>query len=422
MMENLKPNLRFHEFKDEWKKEVLNNIVDVRDGTHDSPKYISESKYFLLTSKNLNKDGRLDFNDIKYLNKTDFDKINLRSKVEYNDILFGMIGTIGNPVLIKENEINFAIKNMALLKKSENILPDFLLQQFKSPIIDKQFNKLNTGNTQKFISLSTIRNLLIFNPTKPEQTKIADFLGAVDKQLELLTTKKEKLQLYKKGVMQKLFSQEIRFTKEDGTNYPDWEEKTFGELYEFNPTNSFSRDKLNYDDGEIMNIHYGDIHTNFKSQFNIDNEIVPFINRDVKINSNHKFVDNGDIIIADASENLEDIGKAIEVLNIGNKKILSGLHTLHAKPQNSNLYFGFMSYLLKSKDFRKQVQFIAQGTKVLSITGTRIAKIKFNLPSIEEQTKIADFLIAIDNQIDAIDNQITKTENYKKGLLQQMFV
>lgn len=183
----------------------MGEVIDVRDETHDSPKYINQSSYYLITSKNLNSNGKLDFKDIKYLKEEDFVKINIRSKVEYGDILFGMIGTIGNPVIVKERQINFAIKNMALLKKSDNLNNEFLYHQFKSNVIEIQFNKLNTGNTQKFLSLSTIRNLKILRPNIEEQTKIADFLSAVDKQIEAVENQITKTETYKKGLLQQMF-------------------------------------------------------------------------------------------------------------------------------------------------------------------------------------------------------------------------
>lgn len=189
----------------DWEEKTLGKIVDVRDGTHDSPKYITESPYYLITSKNLNSNGKLDFNDIKYLKKEDFTKINLRSKVEYGDILFGMIGTIGNPVIVTEDKINFAIKNMALLKKSKNINNEFLYHQFKSQIIENQFRKLNTGNTQKFLSLTTIRNLKILFPEIQEQTKIAEFLSAIDTQIQAIENQITKTETYKKGLLQQMF-------------------------------------------------------------------------------------------------------------------------------------------------------------------------------------------------------------------------
>lgn len=188
----------------EWEEKKLGEIVDVRDGTHDSPKYINESKYFLITSKNLNENGKFDFNDIKYLKEEDYNKINQRSKVEEDDILFGMIGTIGNPVIVK-GDINFAIKNMALLKKSNLVNTNFLFQLFKSSYIENLFKRLNTGNTQKFISLSQIRNLDILYPSLSEQQKIANFLSAIDESIEKVNEQISQTQSFKKAMLQQMF-------------------------------------------------------------------------------------------------------------------------------------------------------------------------------------------------------------------------
>jgi len=122
---------------DGWKIEKLGKIFDVKDGTHDSPKYvIDDTTYPLLTSKNI-KNGKLSLSDCNYISKKDFDKINQRSKVHKNDIIMPMIGTIGNPLLIID-EPNFAIKNVALFKpKNDN--PKFLLHYLKSNFIKQKF-------------------------------------------------------------------------------------------------------------------------------------------------------------------------------------------------------------------------------------------------------------------------------------------
>ena len=100
--------------REDWKEVNSGDILDIRDGTHDTPKYVDEKAYPLITSKNL-KDGKITFTNIKYISEKDFIEISKRSKVDINDVLFAMIGTIGNPVLI--NKIpNFAIKNVGLFK------------------------------------------------------------------------------------------------------------------------------------------------------------------------------------------------------------------------------------------------------------------------------------------------------------------
>ena len=123
--EKLVPKLRFSGFTDEWKTVILSNVSDVRDGTHDSPKYLDEG-YPLITSKNLMKNGIISFEDINLISEEDYNFINKRSKVNSGDILFGMIGTIGNPVIIGENS-DFAIKNVALIKEKSQLKNSYLV-------------------------------------------------------------------------------------------------------------------------------------------------------------------------------------------------------------------------------------------------------------------------------------------------------
>src|SRR5690606_21997351 len=137
----------------------------------------------------------------------------------------------------------------------------------------------------------------------------------------------------------------------------------------FKVTNSFSRENLNYQVGTIKNIHYGDIHTKFQTLFNITNEIVPFINDEINVGriSDENYCKEGDIIFADASEDLNDVGKSIEIINVNREKLLSGLHTLLARPKVNIFHLGFNGYLFKSNQVRTQIQKESQGSKVLSI-------------------------------------------------------
>ncbi len=185
-----------------WEKKKLGEISDVRDGTHDSPKYVKQG-YPLITSKNLNSNGKLDFNDISFINELDYININKRSKVDIGDIIFGMIGTIGNPVLLKED--GFAIKNVALIKEKKIIHNLFLIHYLKSNHILKQFHFENSGGTQKFVSLGVIRTLRVLIPSIEEQTKIANFLSDIDLKIETLNAKIESSQAFKKGLLQQMF-------------------------------------------------------------------------------------------------------------------------------------------------------------------------------------------------------------------------
>ena len=184
-----------------WDTVTLNEVSDVRDGTHDSPKYVREG-YPLITSKNL-KNGKLDFSNINYISKKDFENINKRSNVDVGDIIFGMIGTIGNPVLLKSN--NFAIKNVALIKQKNHLSNSFLIHYLNSSFFEKQVNVLNVGNTQKFLALGQIRLLNILKPCLEEQNKIANFLSAIDQKTEVVAQQIEQAKVWKKGLLQQMF-------------------------------------------------------------------------------------------------------------------------------------------------------------------------------------------------------------------------
>ena len=198
------PNYRFPEFVNdgEWEEDALGKICDVRDGTHDSPKYVLKG-YALITSKNLLTTGEIDSENVNYITENDYQQINKRSKVNIDDILFGMIGTIGNPVIVKKD--GFAIKNVALIKSIGMIDQKFLLQQLKSNYILKQFEKENAGGILKFIALGTIRNLNIVIPSISEQKKIEKCLSTIENLITAQTEKVEQLKIHKKGLMQGLF-------------------------------------------------------------------------------------------------------------------------------------------------------------------------------------------------------------------------
>ncbi|SGV07605.1 type I restriction modification DNA specificity domain protein [Staphylococcus aureus] len=160
----------------EWEKKKLQQIIEVKDGTHESPKP-TDNGYLLVTSKNL-KNNKLDFSESYSISKEDYESINKRSKVEKGDILFGMIGTIGNPILLEDE--GFAIKNVALLKTSCLQEKYYILNFLKSIAIAKQFYKTNAGGTQKFISLGAIRDLKIDFPSLEESTKIGILFNKLD--------------------------------------------------------------------------------------------------------------------------------------------------------------------------------------------------------------------------------------------------
>jgi len=204
----------------------------------------------------------------------------------------------------------------------------------------------------------------------------------------------------------------------------EWLEKSYGDIYNFYSTNSLSRENLNYENGEVYNIHYGDIHTKFSTIFDIEKEEVPYINKDIDLSriKDENYCQVGDLVIADASEDYKDIGKTIEIVNLNSKKLLAGLHTFLARPEKCDMAIGFMGYMLQSWKARKQIMREAQGTKVLGLSTRRLSRVNLYVPSDKkEQEKIAFFLNNINKKIEQLSKIDKLLNEYKKGVIQKIF-
>lgn len=171
-----------------WEVKKLREVCDVRDGTHDSPKYLEYSDYILITSKNITNDGNIDFSTANYISKEDYDAINKRSYVESGDIIMAMIGTIGKPIIVKETDKKFCIKNVALIKFgcSTMVINTYIKAMLNNPDYGQYIQSQNKGGTQKFVALGTIRNLPIPLPSIEIQQQFADKIEAIEKQKELI--------------------------------------------------------------------------------------------------------------------------------------------------------------------------------------------------------------------------------------------
>lgn len=211
----------------------------------------------------------------------------------------------------------------------------------------------------------------------------------------------------------------LRFPQFSG----EWEEKKIGEIFDFYTTNSYSRDCLNYDKGTVKNIHYGDIHMNFPTILDVNNSQIPYINEKIDLNkiSKDSYCQEGDIVIADASEDYADIGKTIEIKNIGNEKIVSGLHTLLGRDNKGITENGYRGYMFLNDKVRKQIKILAVGSKVLGISKPNINKVSAYIPQNKEQQKIAQFFSIIDKKIKNQKEKVEALKDYKKGMMQKIF-
>lgn len=213
----------------------------------------------------------------------------------------------------------------------------------------------------------------------------------------------------------------LRFTEFRGA--AGWMSQSMGEVYSFKGNNSFSRDKLNYLAGSVRNIHYGDIHTKFSTHFDITKELVPFIN-DAEAGTvrSENLCAEGDMIFADASEDLADIGKGIEIIHLNGERVASGLHTILARRNGEQIALGFGGHLFKSAWVRTQIQKEAQGAKVLGISPIRLRNLRLPLPYDKaEQQKIAECLSSVDELMAAQARKVDALKIHKTCLMQQLF-
>ncbi len=203
----------------------------------------------------------------------------------------------------------------------------------------------------------------------------------------------------------------------------DWEVKRWGDAFRCMPTNSLSRSDLTDEGGKIQNIHYGDIHVRYHTIFDQSKECVPFVIDESKFSnvSPECYCKAGDVIFADASEDYKDVGKAIEVVNVKDKSLLSGLHTIHARLTEKPKVLGFYGQFFVSQALRRQIQRVAQGISVLGISRSQLEKLILHVPHPNEQKKIAAFLGAVDKRLELLKAKRDALTDYKRGIMQKLF-
>ena len=200
----------------------------------------------------------------------------------------------------------------------------------------------------------------------------------------------------------------------------EWKKMKVSELLDFYSTNSLSWEQLDYNNGKIKNLHYGLIHKGVPTMVDVVCDSLPYIKEESMPKSFTLFKE-GDVAFADASEDTNDVAKAIEVVNCDNQQIVSGLHTIHGRDNYEQTIIGYKGYAFASDSFHKQIRRIAQGTKVFSISARNFDEVYIGIPSKEEQTKIAKLLIAIDKRIATQNKIIEDLKKLKSAIYQEIF-
>ena len=199
----------------------------------------------------------------------------------------------------------------------------------------------------------------------------------------------------------------------------DWEVTRLGEVCTFLRNNTLSRNQLNYTNGKVHNIHYGDILVKYPSILNARFESIPYVKQEDYNDTLTDFLEDGDVIMADTAED-ETVGKACEIINVDSKQILAGLHTMLIRPQKGLFASSFLGYHINSDSYRRQLNALMQGIKVCSLGKQVIANTFLLAPPLPEQQRIVSVLSLWDTAIAKQTALIVKLALRKRGLMQQL--
>lgn len=201
-----------------------------------------------------------------------------------------------------------------------------------------------------------------------------------------------------------------------------WNNYIVSELLTTFPTNSLSWDQLvENQDSSLKNLHYGLIHNGFETTcISGENQLFPYIKHSF-IPTKYALIQNGDLILADASEDRKDVGRPVEMLDIGNQKIVSGLHTIHARNKTDLIVNGFKGFYFQSSAMKQQIFKIANGSKIYGISSSAFSELKMFIPEKQEQKKIVDLMIKIEERIQTQSKIIDDYNSLKMGIYNWMF-
>jgi len=391
--------LRFPEFKEEWIQNSLGDICSFSKG-----KGISKSDIIDNGLYECIRYGELytHYNEVidKVISKTNFSDNPVLSKI--NDVIIPASGETALDIATA----SCVLKKDVLLGGDLNIIRTKVNGVFLSYYLNnkrkKEIARLSQGNSVVHVYPSQLKTLKILIPHTDEFDKIADFLTAVDKRIELLEKKKTLLETYKKGVMKKIFSQDIRFKDDNGNDFPDWEEKRLEEIGKIVTGKTPSTTNDSNWDGPIQFITPTDINDRSKYQEFTSRSVTEF--KGIKI-----LPVNSIVYTCIASIGKMSITKKPSITN-------QQINSIIPFEENNEFIYYALQYLTP------RIQSLKSTTTLPIINKTEFSGFKIHFPSMLEQEKISQFLSSIDIQIELLETQIDKSKTWKKGLLQKMFV
>lgn len=393
------PKLRFKEFKGKWEVKKIEDVTSYVDYRGKTPTKTKEG-ILLVTAKNI-RFGYIDYEISKeYIAEKDYNNVMRRGKPVIGDVLITTEAPLGNIATVDREHIALAQRVIKLRGNKGVMINAFLKYKLLSPGFQNILSTKATGCTAKGIKGSILHKIEIAFPTEREQTKIANFLTTIDEKIAQLTRKYELLARYKKGVMQQLFSQELRFKDEGDRDFPEWEVYKLIDVASINPKSTKLPDSFIYIDLESVKDGY------LLFENRVELKTAP--------SRAQRLLQKNDILY----QTVRPYQKNNLLFDKDGDYVASTGYAQIRTNQNTNFIF----QLLYSDDFVNDVLSRCTGTSYPAIDSTSLSEIQINIPNIKEQTKIAIFLTAIDEKITQTQTYLETVKRYKQGLLQQMFI
>jgi type I restriction enzyme S subunit len=386
--------LRFPDFTGDWKRRNLGETCEIKTGNKDTKNKVDGGKYpFYVRSNTIERIDTYSYEGEAIL--TSGDGVGVGKNFHYIN-----------------GKFDYHQRVYALKEFKEGFNAKFIYHVFSEKFYRRVLG-LSAKNSVDSVRMDFIAKMKIGFPSLSEQKKIASFLSEVDKKIAQLRQKQSQVEDYKKGVMQQIFSRKIRFTRQDGSAYPDWEEKKLSDYEELEHGDGdwiLSKDiseKGEYKIIQLGNIGFGN-----------------YVDKELKTISSDKFdelkgtpIYTGDLLI----NRMVDGSLNCCILNTVGKYVTSVDVCWIRKNNHFNNYF-MMSLFLYEKNQHKLLNLSSGSGRVRISKKNLFNEFKFKIPCMEEQSQIANFLSAIDKKIAIVQTQISQTQTFKKGLLQQMFV
>ena len=403
------PKLRFREFEGEWVEKRLGDLGYFKNGLNKSKKDFGHGFPFVNLMDVFGKSTILENNfGLVNANKKDLELYTLKK----GDVLFIRSSVkkegVGETALILNDLAHTTYSGFLIRFRDKNDDFDFLYKRycFKTKRFRNSLLSLSTTSANTNINQESLSLLKIYLPQKTEQQKIANFLTSIDQKIEQLTKKEKLLVAYKEGVMQKIFSRQIRFRDDNGEVYGDWVDGKLGDYGKLIKGLTYSPDNIS--DNGLLVLRSSNIQNNqisFKDNVYVDLEV-----------SDEVLTRENDILICVRNGSKRLIGKNIIIQGNLEKSTHGAFMTVFRGDSNK-----FIAHWFKTQMYYKEVH-KNLGATINSINGSDLKKFKTFFPQKAEQTKIANFLSSIDKKIEQVNRQIEESKGFKKGLLQQMFV